>query len=163
MMASATGSFAAAPALYTLHPGDVACAERGDRMETLLGSCVAVILTDRARTIGAMCHIVHSEPSSSRAVNPTASADAAIDAMYEALKMRALNPRLCSALVYGGGNMCAGLFRNSHVGEGNARRVLERLSRDGIPVVMQDLGGNAYRRLSWIVGPELPQVAAVDV
>lgn len=146
-----------------LHPGDVACAERGDRMETLLGSCVAVILTDRARTIGAMCHIVHSEPSSSDGVNSTASADGAIDAMYEALTMRALNPRLCSALVYGGGNMFPGLFRNGHVGEGNARRVLERLARDGIPVVMQDLGGNAYRRLSWTVGPELPHVAAVDV
>jgi chemotaxis protein CheD len=46
--------------IYTLHPGDVACGERGDRLETLLGSCVAIILTDPRRTIGAMCHIVHA-------------------------------------------------------------------------------------------------------
>ena len=39
--------------LHTLHPGDVVCAERGDRMETLLGSCVAVVLTDPRRTVGA--------------------------------------------------------------------------------------------------------------
>jgi chemotaxis protein CheD len=132
-------------------------------METLLGSCVAVILTDRAHTIAAMCHIVHSEPALSDAVNPTASADGAIDAMYAALVMRALNPRLCKAFVYGGGNMFPGLFPRGHVGEGNARRVLERLARDGIHVVIQDLGGNAYRRLSWMVGPELPRVAAVEV
>ena len=45
--------------------GDGAFARRhrlgyaGDRMKTLLGSCVAVILTDQRRTVGTMCHIVH--------------------------------------------------------------------------------------------------------
>ena len=29
----------------TLHPGDVACAERGERLATLLGSCVAYLLS----------------------------------------------------------------------------------------------------------------------
>lgn len=49
----------ATSSVHTLHPGDVVCAERGDRLETLLGSCVAIVLTDPRRTIGAMCHIVH--------------------------------------------------------------------------------------------------------
>jgi chemotaxis protein CheD len=30
----------------TLHPGDVVLGLRGDRLQTLLGSCVAVVLTD---------------------------------------------------------------------------------------------------------------------
>ena len=51
--------------VHVLHPGDVACGERGERFETLLGSCVAIVLTDPRRTIGAMCHIVHAMPARS--------------------------------------------------------------------------------------------------
>ena len=49
--------------LHVLHPGGVACGERGERFETLLGSCVAIVLTDPRRTVGAMCHIVHAMPA----------------------------------------------------------------------------------------------------
>jgi chemotaxis protein CheD len=149
--------------VHTLHPGDVVCAERGDRLETLLGSCVAVVLTDKARTIGAMCHIVHSQPSVTAGTADTASADAAIHAMYRELYLRGFNPRLCLAFVYGGGNMFPRLVKQRHVGEGNAERVLARLSEDGVRVLIQDLGGNTYRRLNWTIGHELPQVMAVDV
>lgn len=155
--------FAKASVSHTLHPGDVVCAERGDRLETLLGSCVAVILTDRLRTVGTMCHIVHSQPSVTAGAAPTTSADAAIHAMYRELYLRGFSPLLCQAFVYGGGNMFPHLVKNRHVGEGNAERVLARLSEDGVRVLIQDLGGNAYRRLSWTIGHELPQVTAVDV
>lgn len=148
---------------HTLHPGGVVCAGRGERLETLLGSCVAVVLTDRARTVGAMCHIVHSRPAVNRDGVPTASADAAIDAMYDLLMRRSLSPRLCCAFVYGGGNMFPTLFTHRHVGENNGRHVLERLSADGVQVLLQDLGGNTYRRLSWTVGPAMPQVTAILV
>jgi chemotaxis protein CheD len=149
--------------VHTLHPGDVICAERGDRLDTLLGSCVAVVLTDRARTVGAMCHIVHSRPVLREGAIPTASADAAIDALYSLLMDRSLSPRLALAFVYGGGNMFPSVFNQRHVGEDNGQHVLSRLASDGVPVLLQDLGGNAYRRLSWTVGPEPPRVTAVDV
>jgi chemotaxis protein CheD len=149
--------------VHTLHPGDVVCAERGDRMETLLGSCVAVVLTDRARTIGAMCHIVHSQPSVIDNGNPTASADAAIDSMYRLLMDRSLSPRLCHAFVYGGGNMFPSLFRGTHVGDSNGQYVLERLAVDGLRVLSHELGGNTYRRLSWTIGDGMPEVKAVAV
>ncbi len=151
------------PLDHTLHPGDVICAERGDRLYTLLGSCVAVVLTDRARTVGAMCHIVHSQPVVSAGAMPTASADAAIDALYRLLTDRSLNPRLAFALVYGGGNMFPSVFKQKHVGESNGRHVLNRLASDGVCVLVQDLGGNTYRRLNWTVGPDPPHVTAVNV
>ena len=147
----------------TLHPGDVVCADRGDRLETLLGSCVAVVLTDRARTVGAMCHIVHSQPAVVAGGHPTASADAAIDAMYRLLTARSFNPRWCEAFVYGGGNMFPSVFKQSNVGDDNGRCVLDRLAFDGVRVRYQDLGGNIYRRLFWIIGAAPPQVVAVDV
>lgn len=155
--------FAAAAQVHTLHPGGVTCGERGDRLETLLGSCVAVILTDAARTVGAMCHIVHSQPSANAGAMPTASADEAIDAMYRLLMIRSLNPRLCHAFVYGGGNMFPSVFKQNHVGEDNAWYVMNRLACDKVRVSIQDLGGNAYRRLSWVIGPGLPEVTAVKV
>jgi chemotaxis protein CheD len=148
--------------LHTLHPGDVASGTRGDRFVTLLGSCVAVILTDPRRTVGAMCHIVHSTPNDN-APRDSAWGDVALDVMYELLRERGIEPRLCEAYVYGGGNMFPGLFSGSHVGENNARWTLETLALDGVRVVHQDLGGNAYRRLSWTVGPAAPEVTAVDV
>jgi chemotaxis protein CheD len=149
--------------VHRLHPGDVMCAERGDRLDTLLGSCVAVVLTDPARTVGAMCHIVHSQPARSAGARPTASADAAIDALYRLLLVRALSPRLALAFVYGGGNMFPTLLNQRHVGEENGRYVLHRLASDGVRILLQDLGGTAYRRLSWTVGPEPPVVEAVEV
>ena len=150
-------------AAHTLHPGGVVCADRGDRLETLLGSCVAVVLTDRARTVGAMCHIVHSQPAINIDAIPTASADAAIDAMYRLLMGRSLSPRLCCAFVYGGGNMVPTVFKNKHVGEDNGRYVLDRLAADGVCVVFQDLGGDSYRRLSWTIGHAMPEVTSVLV
>jgi len=148
---------------YTLHPGDIACADRGDRLETLLGSCIAVVLTDRARTVGAMCHIVYSQPSLGSGGNQTASADGAIDAMFVRLLVRSLNPRLCEAFVYGGGNMFPAVFKKQHVGQSNGRYVLDRLAAEGVRVVFVDIGGNAYRRLSWTIGPDMPAVVAVGV
>ena len=149
--------------VHLLHPGDVVCAVRGDTLETLLGSCVAVVLSDRLRTVAAMCHIVHCRTSLNASARSTASADGAIDALYELLQKRALNPRLCDAFVCGGGNMFPGLIAQNPVGAENARWVLERLANDGVKIERTDVGGNAYRRLRWVVGPASPTVIAVSV
>jgi chemotaxis protein CheD len=147
-----------------LHPGDVVCADAGERLETLLGSCVAVILTDPRRTVGAMCHIVHAQPRGPRGEVDAHHAGPAFDAMYAKLRARAIEPRLCEAYVYGGGNMFPGLIRTpTHVGERNVRAVLSRLEADGIAIAWIDVGGSAYRRLKWTVGPRDPEVAAVPV
>jgi chemotaxis protein CheD len=148
---------------HTLHPGDVACAGQGERLETLLGSCVAIVLTDPRRTVGAMCHIVHAKRAATAAQETGAYAHVALDSMYTLLRARGITPRLCEAFVYGGGNMFPGLARQGHVGDANACWALDALAEDGIRVLLHDLGGNTYRRLSWTVGPEFPQVTAVPV
>ena len=150
------------PAHY-LHPGDVACVGRGDRLETLLGSCIAVVLTDPRRTVGAMCHIVHSSPAAQQDERPTSHGDAAFEALFGLLRKQGIQPQLCEAWVYGGGNMFPALFRHQHVGEANARWVMSALADRGIRVLGQDLGGDTYRRLAWTVGPGEPEVVRVDV
>lgn len=145
--------------LHTLHPGDVACGTRGDRFATLLGSCIAVVLTDPRHTVGAMCHIVHSTPADGTP-RDSAWGDVALDLMYEMLRKRGIEPRLCEAYVYGGGNMFPGIFGTRHVGSTNAGWTLEALALDGVRVLHHDLGGTAYRKLTWTVGPGAPQVSA---
>jgi chemotaxis protein CheD len=156
-------SIACEPIVHTLMPGDVVCADRGERLETLLGSCVAIVLTDRHRTIGAMCHIVHANPASNQSGRPCAHAGQAIDMLYAMVQARGFAPKLCDAYVYGGGNMFPLLVAGPHIGEKNGLCVLDRLQKDGVRVVHQDLGGSAYRRLSWAVGPQPPVADAVAV
>ena len=150
-----------------LHPGDVACAHRGDRLETLLGSCVAIILTDPHRTIGAMCHIVHANKATTTARLSTCHASTALATMYRLIKNEGFAPHLCKAYVYGGGNMFPALTlsrrQQSHVGDANARWALQTLQHHGVEVIHQDVGGFAYRRVAWTIGAQAPQVAAVKV
>ncbi len=162
-MSARPPDLAQAEPVQVLHPGDVVLAERGVRLQTLLGSCVAIVLTDPRRTLGVMCHIVHSRPAVDGATASTAYADVAMKRMYALLRSRGAEPRLCEAFVYGGGNMFPALFGQAHVGEDNARWALDELANDGVSVLFHDLGGNTYRRLSWVVGPDMPQVVAVDV
>jgi chemotaxis protein CheD len=160
------GGRAGASAVYVLHPGDVARADRGERLETLLGSCVAIVLTDPRRTVGVMCHIVHSRPRTVAAAGGKgvhAHADDALAAMYALLRERGINPSMCEAFLYGGGNMFPEVFRHTHVGDDNARWALDALAADGVRVLSDDLGGTAYRRLAWTVGEGRPEVTSVEV
>ena len=95
--------------------------------------------------------------------NPGAFADVAISTLYASLRARGFNPAMCEAFVYGGGNMFPELFKQSHVGDANGIWVLDRLKNDGVKIVVQDLGGSAYRRLAWNIGPEMPQALAFAV
>ena len=151
------------PCVHVLHPGDIACAQRGERLETLLGSCVAIVLTDPRRTVGVMCHILYPGRQGKGAPPSTAYAHAALAAMYQRLQAKGITPRLCEAYVYGGGNMFPNLYRSASVGDGNASWALEVLQDEGIRVQHQDLGGSTYRRLGWTVGPGEPEVAAISV
>lgn len=149
-----------APQHWLLHPGDVACGSRGDRLETLLGSCVAVVLTDPRRTVGAMCHIVHA---GGQPQDHTSWGRPALARMVQLLQARAISARLCQAFVYGGGNMFPGRYDGGHVGEANTRWALQALAAEGIAVLLHDVGGPLYRRIRWTVGPDEPQVTAVNL
>lgn len=141
-----------------LHPGDIALGEQGDRFETLLGSCVSIILTDPRRTVGAMCHIVHARTAPHGAQHDTAYAQAAFDAMVARLAARGLAAHLCEAFVIGGGNMFPQLDPNASIGDDNVERAKALLASRGIRLIGQDVGGNFYRRARWSVGPAAPEV-----
>ena len=149
---------------HVLHPGDVVLALRGETLETLLGSCVAIILTDPRRTLAAMCHIVHSgSPAAGAARGNTAHAGPALEAMFTLLRGKGITASLCDAYVYGGGNMFPGLVKPSHVGDRNAAWAEDTLAAMGVRVLGVDLGGTTYRRIAWTVGPGEPSVQGVQM
>ncbi len=158
VLQSAPAPLAEAPATRVLHPGDVACASQGDRLETLLGSCVAVALTDPRHTVGALCHIVHPAGPFD---GDTRFGAAALERARQLLQSRGIVLRLCHAWVMGGGNMFPGHYRQAHVGDANVRWVLQALAHHDVFVAGQHLGGPHYRRVRWTVGDDAPLVTAV--
>lgn len=151
----------AATGMTELMPGDVALGDAGDQLKTLLGSCVSVILTDPRRTVAAMCHIVHVGVPNAANKSNTAYGDVAMHDMFAHLRAKGVNPNMCEAYVFGGGNMFPQFFSAKNVGTSNADWVMNYLQAQGIKVIDQSLGGTGYRKVSWTVGPAKPAVETV--
>ena len=145
-----------------LMPGDVGHGVAGDAFKTLLGSCVCVVLTDPRRSVASLSHIVHVGSPNVENRHNTAFGVAAMHAMFTGLRAKGINPSLCEAYVYGGGNMFPQLFRAQHVGAANADWVMAYLKHHEIRVLKSDVGGTVYRKLLWTVGPQEPAVETVS-
>jgi chemotaxis protein CheD len=150
-----------APTVVELMPGDVALGEVGDQLKTLLGSCVSVILCDPRRTVGVMCHIVFTGQPKPEHSHNTAYGSVAMEDMFTRLRTKGVNPQMCQAYVFGGGNMFPQIFSKKHVGATNSEWVLSFLHHHSIPVVQQSVGGTGYRKISWTVGVSEPVVETV--
>jgi chemotaxis protein CheD len=143
---------------FDLMPGDVAIGVIGDQFKTLLGSCVSVIMTDPRRTVGAMCHIVHTGIPNAANRHNTAYGVSAMHEMFSMLRAKGVNPRMCEAYVFGGGNMFPNIVREQHVGANNVDWVLSYLEHHNVAVVDHCLVGVGYRKVSWTVGNQEPVV-----
>jgi chemotaxis protein CheD len=149
------------PPAVELMPGDVVLGEIGDQFKTLLGSCVSVILCDPRRTIATMCHIVFTGKPKPEHSHNTAYGSVAMEDMFVRLRAKGVNPRMCQAYVFGGGNMFPQFFSPKHVGASNSEWVFNFLFDNHILVVDQCVGGNGYRKISWTVGSSEPIVETV--
>ena len=137
-----------------LLPGDVGGGTRGDRLVTLLGSCVSIMLTDPRRTVGVMCHYVHPGEG------PDAHhARAAFAAMRTWLLARGIQPELCEAHVAGGGNLFPDLVVERDIGRANVQAALQWLDALGALLRTASVGQACFRKVSWTVGDEAPAVA----
>lgn len=132
----------------TVPIGRWAAAAAPGLVRTLLGSCVAVVLYDRAAKVGGLAHVVLPD-SRGRGDEPGKYADTAVPALVADLGRLRGRPgpsRLLATLVGG-----ARMFKHNSaadIGGQNAEaagRVLERL---GIRVVARDLGGETGRHVT---------------
>jgi chemotaxis protein CheD len=144
------------PSVLFLHPGDVAVGFAGDRFETLLGSCVSVLLVSPCFQVASMCHFVHSSRPSKAKSKDTSYANVAMTKMEHLIHSAGFNARLCKAYVFGGGNMFPDKDNILDVGAMNIAWAFNYLNHNNIQVLGSETGENYYRKLAWEIGPSNP-------
>ena len=133
-------------------PGEAAYGAGALTVSTVLGSCVAIVLWDRAVRAGGLCHYVL--PGAPALAQPGAApgrwAEGALECLQIACRTLGLVPGRCRAGLFGGASIAAAasLPARFQVGERNAEAGRAILGRLGIVPEREDLGGPWSRRVT---------------
>jgi chemotaxis receptor (MCP) glutamine deamidase CheD len=133
----------------SLMQGDVHYGEDPTILLTVLGSCVAVCLWDRALAIGGMNHFVL--PAGLGDQKNTRYGIAAIDELVAGLRLLGSQTRDLQAKVFGG----AAVLRfggHESVGTSNVRLAIGRLRYHHIPITVQRTGGTLGQQIRFHTG-----------
>lgn len=115
-------------------------------VSTILGSCVAVALTDPKTKISGLCHYLLSRLGD--AAGPIARyGDQAIPILVDEMVGLGANPRSIIAKIYGGANVLGNVSIGLEVGKKNISIARELLGSMKIPIVKEDIGGDRGRKL----------------
>jgi chemotaxis protein CheD len=133
--------------------GQWAIAEAPTKIQTLLGSCVGVVLYHRAARLGGVAHIVLPR-SPANGDHPGKYADTAIPGLIADIdrKLGGNSRQRLTAKLVGGASMFqidAAALENTqfNIGQRNQDTIEQILSSLSIPVLARDLGGKTGRRL----------------
>jgi chemotaxis protein CheD len=113
-----------------------------------LGSCIALVLHDPKRSIGACAHIMLPE-SCGKSDRPGKYADTAIPLLIEELIALGGVKRSFVAKIVGGASMFSNFQGKLNIGERNIEAVRAHLGMHGIPIKAEDLGGKVGRTLKY--------------
>lgn len=129
-----------------------------------LGSCVAVVLSDREAGVGALIHIPLPSPSLSRnRDNPIRSPDTALPIVLAELERAGAERGRLTARLIGGAAMFGDLNVAGAVpmGERNVVACRSALRDAGVPVVAEVVGGSRGRSVWFDVGADAVTVRLV--
>lgn len=132
--------------------GQVCLTKPPNILESVLGSCIGLVMYDKIVGLAGMAHILLPEANGRVAEGlPGKYADHAVVCLKRALVERGAHAERLKAKYSGGAKMF-----NSHklgpvkdIGASNAEAVRVYLRQHGIPVVSSDIGGNVGRRVSF--------------
>lgn len=128
-----------------LKPGDCFVGHRGQRVHTLLGSCVAITLWHPPTGAGGMCHfLLAGRPPG--ASEDTRYGDVALGAMVRGLARLGVRARDCEAKLFGGGAMF-GRHGPYHIGRRNGEGARALLAQHAIVVCAHSLFGRGHRKV----------------
>jgi chemotaxis protein CheD len=139
--AQPSGSSAAAgrPSPVYLLPGALHCEPEPSVVTTVLGSCVAVCLSDRGRQLSGINHFVlprsGGDPANLR------YGDVSIDRLVEAMLRLGGVQRELEAKLFGGAAVLSTNAPYKDIGTQNVEIAVERLASLGIPIVARRTGG----------------------
>jgi chemotaxis protein CheD len=115
-----------------------------------LGSCVAVVLVDRARAVAGVLHLMLPESRTNperAAERPATFADTGVPALLRAVVAAGADRRAIVAALAGGAELLADLDR-FRIGARNVAAARSALEAAGIPLVAEDVGGSRSRTLA---------------
>lgn len=114
---------------------------------TVLGSCIAVCLVDRARRIGGMNHFLLGQPASAAPLTDLQRYGIhAMELLVNALMRRGSQRGDLGAHLYGGATMISGL---GDIGRRNIAFARDFLRTEGIAIRHEDVGGSRARRVEF--------------
>lgn len=134
-----------------LQPGQLAATAEPTVITTILGSCVAVCLSDLSSGIGGMNHFLLPLWAGTNGPSSARFGKVAIEALIARLVALGCARDRLRAKVFGGACVLRGFQKpaGGHLGEKNSQVAFEELSRHGIPVLAQDIGGTNGRKLQF--------------
>lgn len=115
-------------------------------ISTLLGSCVAVCLSDDFNSVYGMNHFML--PTRVRESNNVYSGKYGEDAMellITEMEKRGARINYMTAKVFGGGQVAG--TTHSNVARANIRLAIQFLKKKGIPIIARDVGGKHGRQI----------------
>jgi chemotaxis protein CheD len=134
-----------------LQPGDLFVADAGYQIRTILGSCVSVTLWHPQSRMGGMSHfLLPTRGAAAKGQELDGRyGDEALLQMINQLRQAGVNPALCQAKVFGGGNMFPDHCHPGaiNVGQRNGEAARALLQGHNIPIVSESLFGVGHRQI----------------
>jgi len=128
--------------------GQIVMARDDQMVKAVLGSCIGIVIYSVKRPIACLAHVVL--PScGGRDGLPGKCADTALPHMLAMLQKAGATPGELRAKMAGGANMFGHQKGPLQVGNLNREAVLELTRRHNIPMIGENVGGTAGRRITF--------------
>ncbi|AXI25723.1 chemotaxis protein CheD [Methanofervidicoccus sp. A16] len=130
--------------------GGLEVAKSPEVLETILGSCVALMLYDRGKKIGGMAHIMLPHTDDPNVRDPGKYANTAVPALITKMTVVGARPNKLVAKIAGG----AAMFKTSNtmnIGKKNVEATKKELSKYKIRIVGEDVGGEGSRTVKFFL------------
>jgi chemotaxis protein CheD len=136
----------------TLYMAELGVVGPPDVLKTTVGSCVALVLHCPEKNLVGMAHIMLPSSEGHPKDSPGKFSNTALPALLEAMNISKLDSsRLVKAKIVGGANMFAHINKNADsmkIGIKNAESLRAVLHEWRIPLIAEDVGGNAGRSIT---------------
>ncbi len=129
--------------------GGLEVARSPEVLETLLGSCVAIMLYDTGKRIGGMAHSVLPETREENVRDPGKYVNTAIPALITKMTIAGARTNKLIAKLAGGAAMFKTNNSNMNIGAKNVEMAKKLLKKYGIPLKGEDTGGNRSRMVKF--------------
>lgn len=129
--------------------GAIGIARAPDRLEAVVGGCLALVLFDPFAGIAGMAHVLLPDSGGAPAGSPGKYADLAVPALIEALVGHGARLSGLQAQLVGGARLFGAPGADSDIGSANANAVSAAVAIAGIPVVRRDVGGASSRKVQF--------------